>query len=310
MLANCFAGFRVRQSVSGTGGVTVMVPVLNGVEVGTVFTPLAGHAYTLRLRLHCVEMQRVQQRYYCMVDGVVQGFGSASGLAAPIDVVFELVDEGVSSNTPATVLYDSEAVGLPVVNSPATCAFVVANSTQLFGSVGSVSVTRAGSLWVVSTLPGGAVQTRLSGVAGQGVDYQAEYGTAAGSPGKLTFFAGRVPVAGERVTVSYRGERRAVARLASMASVASEAVSGAPGTCRWLGKVTAPVPRQQCRLRKRGAGGAGVCYVADGGGGWVVCVGEPGAGYLAGRCAGCDECRCHVVAAGAERCRDGRARRA
>ena len=42
VLANCFAGFRVRQSVSGTGGVTVLVPVVNGVEVGTVFTPLAG----------------------------------------------------------------------------------------------------------------------------------------------------------------------------------------------------------------------------------------------------------------------------
>ena len=37
-LANCFAGFRVRQSVSGTGGVTELVPVVNGVEVGTVFT--------------------------------------------------------------------------------------------------------------------------------------------------------------------------------------------------------------------------------------------------------------------------------
>ena len=51
---------------------------MNGVEVGTIFTPLAGHKYTLRLRLHCVEMQRVRQRYYCMVDGVVQSFGSAS----------------------------------------------------------------------------------------------------------------------------------------------------------------------------------------------------------------------------------------
>jgi hypothetical protein len=243
VLANCFAGFRVRQSVSGTGGVTVMVPVVNGVEVGTVFTPLAGHAYTLRLRLHCVEMQRVQQRYYCMVDGVVQGFGSASGVTAPMDVVFELVDEGAASNTPATVLYDSAAVGLPVVSSPATCAFVVANATQLFGSVGSVSVTRPGSLCVVSTLPGGTVQTRLVGVAGQGVDYEAQYGTAAGTPGKLTFFAGRVPAAGERVTVNYRGERRSVTRLASAGSVASEAVSGAPGTCRWLGKVTAPAAR-------------------------------------------------------------------
>jgi hypothetical protein len=239
VLANCFAGFRVRQSVSGTGGATVLVPVVNGVEVGTVYTPVAGHAYTLRLRLHCVEMQRV----HCLVDGVIEGFGSASGVAAPMDVVFELVDEGAASNTPATVLYDSAAAGLPVASSPATCAFVVANSTQLFGSVRSVSVTRPGSLWVVSTLPGGTVQTRLVGVAGQGVDCEASYGTAGGSPGKVTFFAGRVPVAGERVTVSYRSERRAVARLASATSVASEAVSGAPGTCRWLGKVTAPVAR-------------------------------------------------------------------
>ena len=243
LLANCFAGFRVRQSVSGTGGVTVIVPVVNGVEVGTVFTPLAGHAYTLRLRLHCVEMQRVPQRYYCMVDGVVEGFGSASGVAAPMDLVFELVDEGAASNTPATVLYDSAAVGGTVSGAPATCAFVAVNSTQLFGSVGSVSVTRPGSLWVVSTLPSGTVQTRLTGVAGLGLDCEVSYGTAAGAPGKVTFFAGRVPVAGERVTVSYRGEQRSVARLASTASVASEAVNGAPGTCRWLGKVTAPVAR-------------------------------------------------------------------
>jgi len=243
LLANCFAGFRVRQSVSGTGGVTVIVPVVNEVEVGTVFTPLAGHAYTLRLRLHCVEMQRVPQRYYCMVDGVVEGFGSASGVAAPMDLVFELVDEGAASNTPATVLYDSAAVGGTVSGAPATCAFVAVNSTQLFGSVGSVSVTRPGSLWVVSTLPSGTVQTRLTGVAGLGLDCEVSYGTAAGAPGKVTFFAGRVPVAGERVTVSYRGEQRSVARLASTASVASEAVNGAPGTCRWLGKVTAPVAR-------------------------------------------------------------------
>jgi hypothetical protein len=45
------------------------------------------------------------------------------------------------------------------------------------------------------------------------------------------------------VTVSYRNERRSVARLADTASVASEAVNGAPGVCRWLGKVTAPVAR-------------------------------------------------------------------
>ena len=243
VLANCFAGFRVRQSVSGTGGVTVIVPVVNGAEVGTVFTPIAGHAYTLRLRLHCVEMQRVMQRYYCMVDGVVQGFGSAGGIAAPMDVVFELVDEGTASNTPATVLYDSAAASGSLANTPATCAFVVANATQLFGSVGSVSVMRLGSMWVVSTLPSGVFQTRLIGVAGQGVDCSVSYGTAAGAPGRVTFLAGRVPVVGERIRVSYRGERRSIARLANGASIASEAVNGGPGTSRWLGRVTLPVAR-------------------------------------------------------------------
>jgi hypothetical protein len=61
--------------------------------------------------------------------------------------------------------------------------------------------------------------------------------------GKVTFFAGRVPVAGERVTVMYRGEQRAVARLENAASVAAEAAGGASGTCRWLGKVLQPEAR-------------------------------------------------------------------
>ncbi len=242
-LANCFAGFRVRQSVSGTGSVTVIVPVVNGAEVGTVFTPVAGHAYTLRLRLHCVEMQRVMQRYYCMVDGVVQNFGNPSGVNAPMDVVFELVDEGAASNTPATVLYDSAAVTGSLTMTPASCTFVAVNAVQLFGSVASVSVMRPGTMWVVSTLPSGVVQTRLVGSAGQGVDCEASYGTSAGAVGKVTFFAGRVPVAGERVTVMYRGSQRSVARLENAASVAEEAAGGGSGTCRWLGKVVEPVAR-------------------------------------------------------------------
>ena len=237
-LANCFAGFRVRQSASGTGGVTTLVPVLNGVEVGASFTPIATHRYTLRLRLHCVEMHRVMQRYYSMVDGVVQSFGSASGIDAPMDVVFELVDQGVSSNTPATILYDSATVGVVAI-TPATCMFVAANATQMFGSVGSVRVTRPGSIWVTSTLPSGGRQTRLMGSPGEGIDCLTQYGTAA----KLTFLPGRVPVAGERVTVQYRGQRRSVARLVNAASVATEALGGSSGTSRWLGKVLQPETR-------------------------------------------------------------------
>ncbi len=236
LLASCFAGFRVRQS----GGVTVLVPVLNGSEVGMVFTPIAGHLYTLRLRLHCVEMQRVPQRYYCMVDGVVQGFGSLEGIAAPMDCVFEIVDGGVASATPATILYDSAASGAPLLYTPAQCTFVAVNAIQLFGSIGALTITRSGSLWVVSTLPSGMMQTRLMGSAGQGADCLVDYGTTSGTSAKITFFAGRVPVAGERITVSYRTRARSMARLASAESIASEAVGGTPGIRRWLGKVISP----------------------------------------------------------------------
>jgi hypothetical protein len=152
-----------------------------------------------------------------MVDGVVQAFGGGL-VAAPMSVVFELQDLGASSNTPATVLYDGS-----VVSSPSSCSFAAVNSLQLFGSIGYCRVTQTGSAWVVSTLPSGVKMTRLIGVAGEGVDCKIS------ATGKVTFFAGRVPIAGELVTVTYRGQQRAVARMENAASVAEEAASGVPG---------------------------------------------------------------------------------
>jgi len=225
--ANCFVGYNVRQS----GGATVVVPLVDGVEVGTVFPLLEGHIYTLRIRLHCVEMQRVLQTYYAMVDGAVQAFGGGV-VTAPMNVVFELQDLGASSNAPATVLYDGS-----VVSSPASCSLVAVNSVQLIGSMGYCRVTQTGSAWVVSTLPSGVRMTRLVGVAGEGVDCKIS------AAGKVTFFAGRVPVAGELVTVTYRVQQRAVARLENAASVAEEAAGGVPGTAQWLGKVLKPAAR-------------------------------------------------------------------
>jgi hypothetical protein len=225
--ANCFVGYNVRQS----GGSTVVTPFVNGAEVGTVFTLLEGHIYTLRIRLHCVEMQRVQQTYYAMVDGVVQAFGGGL-VAAPMSVVFELQDLGASSNTPATVLYDGS-----VVSSPSSCSFVAVNSVQLIGTMGYCRVTQTGSAWVVSTLPSGVKMTRLVGIAGEGVDCKVS------TTGKVTFFAGRVPIAGELVTVTYRTQQRAVARLEDAASVAAETSAGVPGTAHWLGKVVKPAAR-------------------------------------------------------------------
>ena len=229
--ANCFAGYNVRQS----GGFTVLTPFVDGSEVGTTCTLLSGHAYNLRIRLHSPEMQRVLQTYYARVDGVIQAFGGGL-VSSPMQLVFDLVDLGNASNTPATVLYDSAVAGA-ITSSPASCSFAAVDSVELTGSMGFCTVTQTGSAWIVSTLPGGSTQTRLIGVAGEGVDCSFT------STGKITFFAGRVPVAGEIVTVSYRLRSRAIARLQDAASIAAEAVGGMPGTARWLGKVLRPLAR-------------------------------------------------------------------
>ena len=225
--ANCFAGYNVRQS----GGNTVVTPFVNGTEIGTSYTILMAHAYTLRIRLHSPEMQRVLQTYYARVDGAIESFGGGL-VASPMALVFDLVDLGNASNTPATVLYDGA-----VAASPASCGFAAVDSLQLTGSIGFCSVTQNGSAWIVSTLPGGAQETRLIGTAGEGVD------CSVSATGKVTFFAGRVPVAGEIVTILYRTRNRAVARLEDAASIAAEAAGGMPGTARWLGKVVRPLAR-------------------------------------------------------------------
>lgn len=199
--------------------------------MGTAFTLVQGHIYTLRIRLQCVEAQRVLQAYYAMVDGVVQAFGGGV-VVAPMNLVFELQDLAAVSTTPATILYDGA-----VTTSPSSCSFVAVNSTQLVGSMGYCRVTQTGSAWVVSTLPGGTKMTRLIGIAGEGVDCKVS------TAGKVTFFAGRVPVAGELVTVTYRVQQRAVARLENAASVAAEAAGGMPGTAQWLGNVLKPEAR-------------------------------------------------------------------
>ena len=225
--ANCFAGYNVRQS----GGSTVVTPFVGGVEVGTSYTILNGHRYTLRIRLHSPKMQRVLQTYYARVDGVIQSFGGGL-VASPMSLVFDLVDLGNASNTPATVLYDGA-----IATSPASCTFAAVDSVALTSSIGFCTVKQTGSAWIVSTLTRGATQMRLIGIAGQGVDCQMD------TTGKVTFFAGRVPEPGEIVTILYRTRSRAIARLEDAASIATEAAGGMPGTARWLGKVVRPLAR-------------------------------------------------------------------
>ncbi len=139
---------------------------------------------------------------------------------------------GVSSNTPATVLYEGT-----LQSAPASCSMVALNCIQLFGLIGYCRVTQTGSAWVTKTLTSGAKQMQLAGVAGEGVDYTFS------AQGKITFFAGRLPQAGELVTVSYRASQRAIARMEDPASVAAETAGGVSGSAQWRGKVVQPAAR-------------------------------------------------------------------
>jgi hypothetical protein len=230
--SNCIVGWNIAQ----TGGNTVLQPLVSGIATGTSYVLASAHSYTLRIRLHSPEFYRQRQTYYARVDGALESFGDGYA-ASDLAVVFELVDLGNASNTPATVLYEGSIAAVP-----AACTYAAVDSLSLTGSIGAVSVKQSGSAWITTTSSTGVTTTRLSGLPGTGADYQLS------STGVLTFFAGRIPQPGDTITVRYRTRQRAIARLNDPASVAAEAVAGAPGTSRWLGKVVHPAARstQDC----------------------------------------------------------------
>jgi hypothetical protein len=231
--AACFAGFNIRQSA----GQTIATPLVNGSEVGTSSPIVPGHLYTLRLHLHCPELVRLRQVFYAFSESsgslAVSRFGGGA-LDAPISLVFEVRDLAASSNTPVTILYDGS-----LADSPAQASFVAMNSLNLIGSVGAVHLIRTGTAWIRSISASGTPWTRLAGKSADGVDCS----VTSSAEGHVTFFSGRVPAAGETIEVSYRGRRRAVARVADPTSLAAEAAGGAVGTARWLGHIVSPPAR-------------------------------------------------------------------
>ena len=135
-VASCVAGYNIRNS----GGTTLLTPLINGVEAGTTFTVVTGHVYTLRIRLHCPEQQRLLQTFYCMADGIVESLGGGTTPSAA-SLVFDILDTGNASNTPATILYDGSTTA-PITSTPASCTFAAVDCVQLFGSMAYVRVTR------------------------------------------------------------------------------------------------------------------------------------------------------------------------
>ena len=226
-VASCFAGFMIQQ----VAGQTLVAPMIDGLAAGASFTPVDGHSYTLRIRTYCVEAQRTLAAYFAVGDAGEASYGGNT-IAASSRVVLEMQDTTGGASDVSTVLYDGS-----VASSPALATFAPVNSTNLSGSIASIHVAEAGSVWVISRDPGGTTFTRKLGLATQGADARVE------RTGKIHFYATAVPALNEAISVTYRTRHRSVARLASTASIAAEGNSTIPGTSRWSGSVTSPATR-------------------------------------------------------------------
>jgi hypothetical protein len=226
--ANCVAGFQISQG-SGNTQITALV---GGAGAGGPFTVAAGHMYTLRLRIYCNEMQRLQQTYNSVDNNGAHSYGGLY-LSAGGNAVLEVQDTTNGVASAPVVLYSGSIQSIPSV-----APMALLNSTSLQCSIASFEISQQGPVWVTSTLPGGSATVRRLGTTAQGADCRME------RTGKLRFYPTGIPQAGELIAVSYRTTHRAVARLANAASIAQESNGGKlPGTAAWIGTVTRPEPR-------------------------------------------------------------------
>lgn len=233
--ANCTAGFQATAQ-AGTGAVTLQ-PIIEGSAAGSTFTINPANQYTLRVRVHCPECERARSIYYSFGDsGAISAGGN--GIVAPGKIQMEIQEfvNGVGA-TPVT-LYDGAVTFLP-----GNCMAVAASSLSLVGTMRGFNVTNLGSGWVVSTPTSGGPYTRRVGSAIEAAECHVE------RTGKLVFYTGSAPAAGEQVAVNYRTIGRAVGRAVNTASQQALAAAGAPSIAVWMGTVSSPPARSSADCR-------------------------------------------------------------
>ena len=134
---------------------------------------------------------------------------------APAKLLFEIQEfvNGVAG-MPVT-LYDGAIASLP-----GACTVVAASSLNLVGSMRAFNLTNLGSGWVVTT-PAGGIRSR-----GGSAPPPKPANAISSATGKLVFYHGFVPLAGEQIAVSYRTVGRAVGRAVNAASQQALAAGG------------------------------------------------------------------------------------
>ena len=231
--ANCAAGIQVTMQ---SGAVTLQ-PFVQGAAAGTMFAVNPANQYSLRMRVHCPECERLHSPYYSFGDNGVISTGG-DWVIAPGNIQIEVQEfvNGVGA-TPVT-LFDGAVTYLPGIS-----LLIPASSTNLIGTMRSLTLANLGSGWVVSTPPGGGPYTRRIGATAQAAECHIE------RTGKLAFYTGYTPAAGEQVAVSYRTIDRAVGRAVNTASQQALAQAGSPSVASWIGSVSSPPARSSADCR-------------------------------------------------------------
>ncbi len=227
--ASCIAGFQATAQ-AGTGAVTLQ-PMISGTAAGTAYAINPANQYTLRVRAHCPEHERTLNIYRSFGDSGAIACGGLS-ILSPGKLQLEIQEfvNGVGG-TPVT-LYDGA-----IANLPGACMVVAASSINLIGTMRAINLTNLGSGWVVSTPTSGGPYTRRIGTTAEAAECHLD------RTGKVVFYTGFAPAAGEQIAVNYRTVGRAVGRAVNTASQAALTEAGSPAVAAWIGSVTNPPAR-------------------------------------------------------------------
>ena len=232
---SCIAGFQV-TSQAGTGAVTVQ-PLVGGCAAGSTFAINPANQYTLRVRVYCPEIERSRSMYYsCGDNGLIAAGGQSVLAPGRIQMEIQQFVNGVGA-TPVT-LYDGS-----VANLPGFCIPIPASSLNLTGSMRAFNVRNLGSGWVVSTPTIGSAYTRRVGSLAEAAECQVE------RTGKVVFYPGCIPAAGEQIAVGYRMIGRAVGRAVNAANQQTLTAANLPAVSTWIGTVTSPPARSSADCR-------------------------------------------------------------
>lgn len=233
--SSCIAG--LQATAQQNTGTVILQPLIDGTPAGSTFTLNPANQYTLRVRIHCPEHEREQAIYRSFGDnGQITTGGQQILSPGKIEIDVQEFINGAGA-VPVT-LYDGA-----INNLPGACTVVAASSINLIGSMRALTLSNLGSGWVASTPLGGAAYTRHLGSTAEAGECHLE------RTGRLVFYTGFVPAAGEQIAVSYRTTGRAVGRAVNSASQQALEQAGSPSVAAWIGTVSSPAARSSADCR-------------------------------------------------------------